>query len=1133
MDAPPKVRRPGLWLAAIGLAASGLAVWLFPRAMPTLALHQQLTRQAALQRADSFFQSHDLAPVGARHAVRFESNDSLQTYVDLAGGGRDTLKALLAGHDVALFTWSVRAFVPHDPHEARVDFATDGQVIGFRRVLAESDVRPELSQDSARALAGHVLADWIGRDTTRWRLASTSYETRKTSGRVDRTFTFERKDRRIADALIRMKVVIAGDTPSMAHPYVVIPQSFQRRYGEMRSFNDLLAVVAQVGMLLLLIGGAFVLRRFALARRIRWRPALLVGGVVGLLFVAAGLNEIPGSWFGYDTATSPTTFLVMLVLQSILSGVGITLLVGLTLAAAEAAARRAFPDHLDWWKLWKHRGTRAVAGRVAGGYVVAAVGFAYVALFYLVTRKLLGWWVPTELIDDPNLISTPFPWLSGVAVSLQAGIWEESLFRALPLSLLAIWVGNRPHRMRWLAGGVVVTAVVFGFAHSNYTSWPPYSRGAEIFLEACFWAVLFLVFGLLVTVLAHFSYDLLLFGSFAASGSASAYHVTAGVILLVLFAPALAVGWRWVRQRGLGDLPEDARFRAWRAPPRELETDVAAPPATRVLSPRARNLALAVGAAAVLLAVLLPSPPTLGPSFTVRRARAVTVADSMIGTRGVNPSAWTTLAAPFSGADTEVRRFLVAEHVTALAPKLAALYAPPAWWEVRYVHTGGTPADRAEEWRVRLRPDGAPLDVHHVLPDSAARDSVSNAEARRIARATLAHVGFDTLALQESDLEQTARPARRDVTVTYTDTLLRLPAGAEARASVTVAGEEPLAVRRSVDLPEKFKRAERERDDTHQIILVVCGVLFVVMLTVAGLSLVRGRSPVLDDGRLNRRATLIALGGLALLGIAGGLNGLPRVLAQYDTAVPWTNFVGMNIVGMLVVAVEAVVAYGFWLALDTLRRRVGVRLFPEPTPRGRRDLLLAGLGIGAVATLAELLRPLVPAGVPAAPTTLLGSAFPALSPALSIPLDVVMAAAGLGIPLLVIAGVSKRASVRALVAALLFLPMLGIFLALAPEGANLWARGAVFTAGTFASVWLWLRYWAPLCAWSWIMAGLVASGVEALRRTVHAPTPIEHVAGAVALAATLGLVALAVRVAGPLSASAGRRDPPAPPSAPH
>ncbi len=1113
MDTLPKIRRPGLWLGAIIVVAGGLAAWLFPRAMPMLALRQQITRQVALQRADSFFQAHDLAPEGSRRAVHFEANDSLRTYVDLAGGGPDSLNALIRGRDFALFTWSVRAFVPLDPHEARVDFATDGRIVGFRRVLAESDRRPELDPDSARALATTVLADWIGQDTTLWSLSSSSYETRKTSGRVDRTFTFEREGRRIAEAPIRLDVVIAGDTPSAANPYVVIPQSFHRRYGEMRSANDLLAVIAQIGMLALLILGAFVLRHYALEQSVRWRPALVAGAVIGALIAAAGVNQLPGSWFGYDTATSPAVFRTTIVLEAILSGVGMAILVGLTLAAAEAAARHAFPDHLDWWKLGRHRGTRAVAGRVAGGYATAAYGFAYVALFYLVTRKLLGWWVPTELVNDPNLISTPLPWVSGVALSLQAGVWEESLFRALPLSLLAIWARNREHRGWWLALGVVGTAVIFGFAHSNYASWPPYSRGMEIFLDACLWAVLFLWFGLLVTVLAHFVYDLVLFGSFAASGDALPYRVTAAVILLVLLAPALAVAWRWVRQRGLGALPDEARFRAWRPGTEFRPEEAAAPVRTRTLSRRARELSLIVGGVALLLAVFVPSAPTLGPAFTAPRPRVLATADSVLAARGVDPSGWTRLSRPVTVGTDQLAHFLESHDDEKLASVLAAQYDIPAWWIVRYVHTSGTLADRAEEWRVRIRPDGAPLDVHHLLPDSVARDSIADAEAREIARATLSDLGFDTLALEASDLTQTVRPHRRDVTVTYTDTTLGLPDGAQAKVAVTLAGREAVQVQRSVDLPETFRRAERERADRLQVIMILCGVLFLTVVVVGGIRVGKRLDPVLSDGILDRRTTLIFVGSLTALGLTSFLNTLKTVLASYDTAMPWRNFLGLSLAELLAPPVAALIALALWYTLGALRRRAGIRLFPDGIGLAqRRDMLLAGLGAGALFALADIVPGVLQrTGVPAAPTTLLGRVVPALGTLFSVPVDAVMAVTTIGIPLLVVVGAARSTRGRALTGALLFLPLLGLVLSEVPRGTNIWLAGAAFVLGALAFLWLILRYWASYCGWSWVLAALIASGFRALRHLVHAPTLVEQGAGLVTLLGVVGLVTLAMR----------------------
>ena len=65
----------------------------------------------------------------------------------------------------------------------------------------------------------------------------------------------------------RAEVGIAGDTPARVRPYVEIPESFRRRYAEMRSSNDLLALIASLGILALAIAGIVFLSRSARAKR--------------------------------------------------------------------------------------------------------------------------------------------------------------------------------------------------------------------------------------------------------------------------------------------------------------------------------------------------------------------------------------------------------------------------------------------------------------------------------------------------------------------------------------------------------------------------------------------------------------------------------------------------------------------------------------------------------------------------------------------------------------------------------------------------------------------------------------------------------------------------------------------------
>jgi hypothetical protein len=1111
--------RIGLALGGIALAAGALALWFFPRAFPLLALEQRMTRQLALQRADSFFRARDLAPATTRTAVRFGADDSLLTFVDLAGGGKDTLDAIVRGHDVAPFTWSVRAFAPLDPHEARVHFAPDGRVTGFRRDFAEADTRPALSPDSAQRLAVQVLSTWLGEPLARWRSVTSSYVTRKTSGRIDRTFTYERSDRKVGGAPIRLDLVIAGDTPSAARPYVVIPETFQRRYGEMRSSNDLLALIAILGMLAIGIAGALMLRRYAKEGRVRWRAPLVVGGVIGALLVGSGLNEIPSSWYGYDTATSPLVFEATILAGAILAGALMGVVVALTLAAAEAATRHAFPAHLDWWKLWANRGTREVAARVAGGYTVAMIGFAYVALFYLVTRNLLGWWVPSELLDDPNQIATPMPWLAGIAVSLQAGVWEEALFRALPLSLISLWVGTRPNRTAWMAVGVAASALVFGFAHSNYPSWPPYSRGVEIFFDACFWGVLFVNFGLIVTVIAHFVYDLVLFGLFTASGTAIEYRVSAAIIALALLAPAIAVAWKWMRERSLTTAGDDARFAAW-TPTASVES-FAAPEArvARGLGARARMIARATAVAGVLVALLAPDTPVLGPRFTADRTKVAQTTDSVVRSHAVDAAKWKRLVRTASDTLDAWPRFLREHDAGRMAGDLATTYAIPAWWVVRYVQTEGPLADRAEEWRVRLHPDGSPLDVRHILPEGARRDSVSQSEARRIARSALAAAGLDSTHLAESNYEEKSRPARLDVTVTYTDSTEKLPAGALARVWVSLAGTEPILARRGVELPEQFVRADRDKQERRRTVSVFCVLLLVLGVVGGAIYVVRKKQPLVDDGTIGRRTMIVLVATLALLQVASSLNSLPLVLYQYDTAIPWSTFTGTTGIGIALGGVLALILAGLWLVVTALRKRVGIPMLPDAQAGvGVNDALFAGLALGALPVILERAVSFATThDIVEAPTTTLDQLVPALTQLLGVPAAVGWTIAMIGIPALVIAGVSRRRVVTILLAVILLGLIAGLGATEAYRVAHPTIGAVLIGLAAPVAVFFAIRSWGAICAWSWVIAALTMRGLSSAHGAVHAAAPGEQAAGALGVATCAVLVYVVLRRMRPAS----------------
>ena len=443
-------------------------------------------------------------------------------------------------------------------------------------------------------------------------------------------------------------------------------------------------------------------------------------------------------------------------------------------------------------------------------------------------------------------------------------------------------------------------------------------------------------FGAIVTMVAHFVYDLVLFGLFAAAGSAPEYRTTAAIIVLALLAPALAVAWRVVRQRGFVPLPDEARFAAWVPGARRPAASIDAVPSAHGLTSSARAAALVTGLAAAVLAVSMPPAPVLGRAFTATRAQVLAAADGELRARGGDPAGWRRLVSVATDTLDAWPRFLRANHIDSMAARFATSYVPPTWWTVRYVHTDSTTQARAEEWRVRIWPDGTRLDSRHVIPDSARRDSVSTAGARAIARAALARAGIDTAPLLEVNFDETARPLRRDVTVTYADSSVALPAGAAAHAWVTLAGNEPLVARRGVELPEAFLRADHDKQTTDIVIAGLCGLVLAILIGGGAVFVVRKRAVLLDDGALSVRSTVTIIGMLWVLGMAQSLNSLPQTLFAYDTTVPWRTFVatvGVGVVLTVFPALDRVCALAGGWSAEKAGRHPASRLPRRPTRR--------------------------------------------------------------------------------------------------------------------------------------------------------------------------------------------------------
>ena len=238
-------------------------------------------------------------------------------------------------------------------------------------------------------------------------------------------------------------LTVAGDELTEVAPYVHVPESFERRFQELRSANDTIAGIASLSAGLLYGLGGCILGVLWLARAALARGPARAGGRIRR-----------GRPDGGDGAGGGAGRLVRVRHRA--SGDDLLGASGRRALAALHRRRR--------WRTrscsWRRRASRAArfrtsrssgasgrarrarrapcSGAPLGGYLFVPLELALVAAFYYATNRWLGWWQPSEVLTDPNILSSALPALMPIAVSLQAGFMEECVFRAVPLALGAL-----------------------------------------------------------------------------------------------------------------------------------------------------------------------------------------------------------------------------------------------------------------------------------------------------------------------------------------------------------------------------------------------------------------------------------------------------------------------------------------------------------------------------------------------------------------------------------------------------------------------------------------------------------------------------------------------------------------------
>ena len=932
-------RRPVFWVlfAAASVACATFAVVNFPRAFSIVELDLEMDRAAALSEARRLAAELDWGPSDYRQAASFRVDDRVRSFVELEAGGADAFAGLLQDGPFHPYQWVVRHFRGGEVREVEVRFRPDGGPYGFRERLPEDAPGAALDAAAARTVAENGTGAPWDVSLDRYDAVESSREERP-AGRIDHTFVYERTDVQAAEGRFRLRLVVSGDRLTELTHVLQVPGAFDRRYEEMRSANEGITIGGGFAMILLYgvggIGvGLFVLLR---QRRVLWRMPLVWGAAIAVAQLLAGLNEWPLLWMAYDSAVSETSFALQQVASLAALTLAFTGIFTLSFMAAESLSRSAFPQHVQFWRCWSRDGARSwpVLGQTVAGYLIVGIDLAFLVAFYWITTVYLGWWSPSDALVNPDSLATVLPWLSPIALSLQAGFWEECLFRAVPLAgaaLIADRLGQR--RAVWIAGAFVLQILIFGAGHAAYPTQPSYARLIELIIPSTLFGLLYLRFGLLPAIVMHFAFDAVLFAMPLFVSSAPGAWVDQGVFVLLFLTPLWVV--LRARQRGGGwtEAPAALRNAAWNPPAAEMRAEPAPAARPQPVGLPALPVVAAVGAVGLGLFAYTAATPSESPRLDAGRETALSAARETLAAQGIDTGEWTETSRATSGLDVE-HRFVWEEAGPERHRTLVGTYLAAPGWRVRYARFTGDVAARAEEHIVWVAADGTPGRREHRLAEDTAGAALTVEEARRLARAALGQLG-GAARLSEVSAESARRPARNDWTFTFGDESTGDLAGGEARVAVEVAGDEVVDTRRYVFVPESWRRADEQRRTTLSIAFIAANAVLALLLVGGAVAAVVGWT----RGRFSAR-TGLAVAGLAAATTAVDLaNDWPILMDGLSTAQPLPLQLGIGLVGALIGGGLIAVILGL------LGGHTHVLAAAETT-NGRQPAVRAGLALG-------------------------------------------------------------------------------------------------------------------------------------------------------------------------------------------
>lgn len=532
-------RRPAIdsfpWLKFALLALIGAVLWGVFRLPELTYIDLSVNRKQALDIATRYVTTHEPRLADYRAAIVFKRDTQTSGYLKKSIGTQK-MKEFLRHYDVDLFYWAVRFFREGEKEQYKVFVSSrTGKVIFYQHLIEETVKIEEIEKDDARERSREFLANRFGFQVEDYTLVgdlSTIYDFRR-----DHTFAWRHDQVSIpwkedgGTGKLLSNITSSGDQIlSYAYHHFKIPEDYRRDIQSKQVVSENINTVTRIFHMIFFISAVYfvVARKNHLAMHTTKWAYIKIAAVLFLLNIFGFINSFESIITQYQTTSSMNSYIIRFFTNALLGTVMAAfyvLMPGLSgeLLHFEVARQQREGSLLKY--IHTTFFSREVAKSVLAGYLIFLVLLGCQGLLLEGGERFFNVWVEYSWMT--SLSTSYFPFIAAITLGLNASISEEVLYR-----LFGINVGKKIFKNT--AAAVVVSSLLWGFAHTTYPIYPMWYRAVEVSALGFLMAFVYLRYGLICTIVSHYVFNVFWHSTGYLFGSAHIFYRAGSVLALSL-----------------------------------------------------------------------------------------------------------------------------------------------------------------------------------------------------------------------------------------------------------------------------------------------------------------------------------------------------------------------------------------------------------------------------------------------------------------------------------------------------------------------------------------------------------------------------------------------------------------------